>query len=76
MPSFYYAEQCSKVNAHCKRWWNRRVASLKHDYFKNICVTFATITAGFLLLLLTFTQTVIALITILTLSPTPSPSRH
>ncbi|KAI7999073.1 UPF0481 protein [Camellia lanceoleosa] len=68
---FYYAEQCSKVNAHCKRWWNRVVASLKRDYFKNIWVTVATIAAGFLLLL-TFTQTVIALITII-ISP---PSRH
>ncbi|GMP86427.1 hypothetical protein CsSME_00039209 [Camellia sinensis var. sinensis] len=75
MPSFYYAEQCSKVNAHCKRWWNRRVASLKHDYFKNIWVTVATIAVGFLLLL-TITQTVIALITILTSSLSPSPSRH
>ncbi|GMP86432.1 hypothetical protein CsSME_00039214 [Camellia sinensis var. sinensis] len=66
---FYYAEQCSKVNAYCKRWWNRVVASLKRDYFKNIWV----IAAAFLLLL-TFTQTVISLITILTSSS--SPSRH
>ncbi|GMP86431.1 hypothetical protein CsSME_00039213 [Camellia sinensis var. sinensis] len=71
MPSFYYAEQCSNVNAYCKKWWNRGVASLKRDYFKNIWVTVATIAAAFLLLL-TLTQTVIALITII-ISP---PSRH
>ncbi|XP_028101933.1 UPF0481 protein At3g47200-like [Camellia sinensis] len=65
---FYYAEQCSKVNTHCKRWWNKVVASLKRDYFKNIWV----IAAAFLLLL-TFTQTVISLITILTSSPSLSP---
>lgn len=68
---FYYAEQCRKVNAHCKRWWNRLVASLKRDYFTNIWVTVATFAAGFLLLL-TLIQTVIALIMIIT-SP---PSRH
>ncbi|KAI7996184.1 UPF0481 protein [Camellia lanceoleosa] len=68
---FYYAEMCSEVNAHCKRWWNRTRASLKRDYFKNIWVTVATIAAAFLLLL-TITQTVIALITII-ISP---PSRH
>ncbi|GMP62668.1 hypothetical protein CsSME_00024675 [Camellia sinensis var. sinensis] len=70
---FYYAGQCIKVNAHCKRWWNRVVASLQCDYFKNIWVTIATIAATFLLLL-TLTQTFIALITILTSST--SPSRH
>ncbi|KAL7194665.1 hypothetical protein ACSBR1_034990 [Camellia fascicularis] len=70
---FYYAGQCSKVNTHCKRWWNRVVASLKCDYFKNIWVTAATFAATFFLLL-TLTQTVISLITILTSSPSPSPS--
>ncbi|GMP62670.1 hypothetical protein CsSME_00024677 [Camellia sinensis var. sinensis] len=75
MPSFYYAEQCNKVNAQWKRWWNRRVASLKRDYFKNIWVIVATIAAGFLFLF-TIPQTVIALITILTSSPIPSLSRH
>ncbi|GMP62660.1 hypothetical protein CsSME_00024667 [Camellia sinensis var. sinensis] len=68
---FYYAKMCGVVNAHCKRWWNRRKASLKRDYFKNIWVTVATMAAAFLLLL-TITQTVIALITII-ISP---PSRH
>ncbi|GMP86421.1 hypothetical protein CsSME_00039204 [Camellia sinensis var. sinensis] len=68
---FYYAEMCSEVDAYCKRWWNRRKASLKRDYFKNIWVTVATMAAAFLLLL-TITQTVTALITII-ISP---PSRH
>lgn len=68
---FYYAETCSRVDTHCKRWWNRTKASLKRDYFKNIWVTVATMAAAFLLLL-TLTQTVIALITII-ISP---PSRH
>ncbi|CAL5420595.1 unnamed protein product [Camellia sinensis] len=68
---FYYAEMCSEVDAHCKRWWNRTKASLKRDYFKNIWVTVATMAAAFLLLL-TLTQTAIALITII-ISP---PSRH
>ncbi|GMP86435.1 hypothetical protein CsSME_00039217 [Camellia sinensis var. sinensis] len=63
---FYKAEQCSKVKAHCKRWSNRGVASLKRDYFSNIWVTIATISAAFLLLL-TITHTVIALITIIIL---------
>ncbi|THF94939.1 hypothetical protein TEA_007884 [Camellia sinensis var. sinensis] len=66
---FYYAEQCSKVNAHCKRWWNKGVASLKRDYFTNIWVIVATIAAAFLLLF-TLTQTVIALITIISSPPT------
>ncbi|XP_028074555.1 uncharacterized protein LOC114276915 [Camellia sinensis] len=48
---FYYAKMCGVVNAHCKRWWNRRKASLKRDYFKNIWVTVATMAAAFLLLL-------------------------
>ncbi|GMP86424.1 hypothetical protein CsSME_00039206 [Camellia sinensis var. sinensis] len=68
---FYYAEQCSKVKAHCKRWSNKGVASLKRDYFSNLWVTVATISAAFLLLL-TITHTVIALITII-ISPL---SRH
>ncbi|GMP86652.1 hypothetical protein CsSME_00039350 [Camellia sinensis var. sinensis] len=75
-PQFYYAEQCREVNAHCKRWQNRVVATiapLKRDYFTNIWVTIATIAAAFLLLL-TLIQTIIALITILTSSS--SPSRH
>ncbi|THG09733.1 hypothetical protein TEA_006558 [Camellia sinensis var. sinensis] len=42
---FYYVEQRRKVNAHCKRWWNRLVASLKRDYFTNIWVTVATFAA-------------------------------
>ncbi|THG11373.1 UPF0481 protein At3g47200-like [Camellia sinensis] len=67
----YYAEMCSEVNAHCKRWWNKTKASLKRDYFKNIWVTVATMAAAFLLLL-TITQTVIALIMII-ISP---PSRR
>ncbi|CAL5423064.1 unnamed protein product [Camellia sinensis] len=66
---FFYAEQCSKVNAHCKRWWNKGVASLKRDYFTNIWVIVATIAAAFLLLF-TLTQTVIALITIISSPPT------
>ncbi|XP_028099386.1 UPF0481 protein At3g47200-like [Camellia sinensis] len=65
---FYYAEQRRKVNAHCRRWWNRLVASLKHDYFTNIWVTVATFAAGFLLLL-TLIQTVIVLIMIITSPP-------
>ncbi|KAL7194667.1 hypothetical protein ACSBR1_034992 [Camellia fascicularis] len=32
---FYYTEMCRRVNDHCKRWWNRVIASLKGDYFKN-----------------------------------------
>ncbi|KAI7997676.1 UPF0481 protein [Camellia lanceoleosa] len=51
LDQFYYAEMCSEVDAYCKRWWNRRVASLKRDYFKNIWVTVATMAAAFFLLL-------------------------
>lgn len=66
---FCYAELCSKVNAHCKTWWHRGVATLKRDYFKNMWVTVATFAAAFLLLL-TLTQTVISVITMLSsLSP-------
>ncbi|KAL7169292.1 hypothetical protein ACSBR2_034357 [Camellia fascicularis] len=68
---FYYAEQCSKVKAHCKRLPNRGVASLKRDYFSNIWLTVATISAAFLLLLI-ITHTVIALITII-ISPLSRP---
>ncbi|KAI7996270.1 UPF0481 protein [Camellia lanceoleosa] len=68
---FYYTETCRRVNNHCKRRWNRLIALLNRDYFKNIWVTVATIAAA-LLLLLTLTQTIIALIAII-ISP---PSRH
>ncbi|KAI7998498.1 hypothetical protein LOK49_LG10G02648 [Camellia lanceoleosa] len=49
------AELCDKVNVHCEALWYREVATLKHDYFKNIWVTVATFAAAFLLVL-TLTQ--------------------
>ncbi|KAL7169220.1 hypothetical protein ACSBR2_034292 [Camellia fascicularis] len=34
MDRFYYTETSRRVNNHCKRWWNRVIASLNRDYFK------------------------------------------
>ncbi|OMO88296.1 hypothetical protein COLO4_20319 [Corchorus olitorius] len=58
---FYYNEVCRKVNAHCSKRWNRRMANLKHNYF-NSPWALISVLAATLLLLLTVLQTVFSVL--------------
>ncbi|KAM7255917.1 hypothetical protein ACFE04_011658 [Oxalis oulophora] len=53
---FRYLELFKKVNDHCDKTWNHRMAKLRHNYF-NSPWALISFTAAVIILLLTFAQT-------------------
>ncbi|XVF65080.1 hypothetical protein PTKIN_Ptkin09bG0218000 [Pterospermum kingtungense] len=60
-PKFYYSEVCNKINRHCSRRWNKRMANLKHNYFYSPWALLSVLAAT-LLLLLTLLQAVFSVL--------------
>ncbi|OMO59748.1 hypothetical protein COLO4_34075 [Corchorus olitorius] len=59
--NFYYNDTFSKVNQHCSKQWNRRMANLKHNYF-NSPWALISVMAATLLLILTVVQTIFSVL--------------
>ncbi|GKV45293.1 hypothetical protein SLEP1_g52398 [Rubroshorea leprosula] len=57
---FFYAKLFNNVNKHCHEPWNRRMASLRHNYFNTPWALISFFAAAFLLLL-TILQTTFAI---------------
>ncbi|KAA8546379.1 hypothetical protein F0562_002882 [Nyssa sinensis] len=56
--TYYYSEECQKLNDHCEKGWNKAKAKLRHNYFNNPWASISTLAAAFLICL-TLIQTVV-----------------
>ncbi|KAF8023111.1 hypothetical protein BT93_F0568 [Corymbia citriodora subsp. variegata] len=62
LSNFYYNEIFRKVNAHCKKRWNSRMAKLRREHLRSPWALLS-ISAATVLLLLTLAQTVLTYLT-------------
>ncbi|KGN44649.1 UPF0481 protein At3g47200 [Cucumis sativus] len=54
--AYYYSNMSKDLNEHCRKWWNRSLASLRRDYFNNPWASISFVAAT-VLLILTLLQT-------------------